>query len=1388
MKKLFAKTLLAVAFAIAASMPSMAQESFAYQAVIRNAGGELITNKDVNLKFSLMQGGKTYYVETQKAKTNQYGNINVNIGAGTVVEGSMANVPLHTLDITLKVEVDEAGGTNFVTLGETKIAPVPYAMYATTGGSLLQSSATNDGENLFEVTDRNGNTVFAVTPNGIVVYVDDTPESKAARSGFIVTGRTATKAGQTNDYFAVTADGTQVFVDDDPSKAARSGFLVTGRMASKAGNEADNKSRTATKGADADLFAIDGSLTTVYVDDLDSNQDDSKAARSGFLVTGRMATTKGEAVSYVDVNGESTSLRTETMIVANIAPSTEPTTEAPAPVITITNRQVEMKSDIVMEGDVFQTTEFEGEKADFEICLTRYMSSHILLDSLLKWGGVTDEINKEQFNMPGHLKYVVDGSYVYDASESDYYSAPLQFDANGNKNTDWREFVLEVGLDESEYLVFYSRCSTDVKMQVPIQFALSYTDNENQSHDIMFNVNVKFDKMFYPYAVEKGTAKYLFTQTRLGNTEPDVVDYCFNNYGYDDFWGIRDDENMGDEDNAGRGVYSLISHFNKYAEEYSSGVDYTNGILLWAKYNGEEKKTWQFWQANSEFYYPLFSLEGVNTNSGIYELNNNGAISGLWDDYGHLNMVYVKHVGDDEIYIGNNNTPFTVEIYQYHEGAETKLTTYTYYVYKGVVLKINVKNPGDDDGTDVLVCTEFTEGESEPSFHRWLKNSGVTDYGQWAQFNCVNEIEGHPYVDLDLPSGNLWAAINVGAPSPYDWGDYLAWGKTAEQNSYEQSNVATQMNNDNDAAYQWGYNEKTNISHFCMPTSADWQELIDECLWVWVEGEDGVRVYSTAEYPQNKGKSMHVEAKVLYSDDPHGGDDIDEATMALRMILNGEHLFLPVSGFYDNTNNNNADMGYYWSSTTGTDNTVANILSFAKNNNNNGTPAFGQIGTNKRYQGLQVRAVAHKGKTVYIDSNAPNNYGSGTESDPYKKIDYAMSSAIGDKYTTYTFKLKGELDPLNIYVNHSQEFRKIILEGQSGFDENGLPKDKIKGNFENCAVKVNSGNVVIRNLLITGGGVPANQTEQCDVIGGGIYVGATARVELESGAYVMNNQAGGTNGAFGGGVYIAYDDDNYTEYRGELIMYEGAVIANNSIGLDGTCTDGCGAGVYNDGLLKMYGGTIKDNSAGYCTKTNDNNGKTYCGMNGGGVYVTVNGRIEMYGGSIKDNKIATADDINVLLSNGDKIVDGLGGGICYIYNHGDYGHLTMTGGEISGNTVSDVCLGGSSTIYYPPFSMAGDAYVQNFYLAIMGTQTEQSFIQILGELTNETMNVTCASGESVETLSTTELQGTFDVFFGGYDGSLITKAIQKFNVTNVGYIIEQASYEGWANVGVLREE
>lgn len=46
------------------------------------------------------------------------------------------------------------------------------------------------------------------------------------------------------------------------------------------------------------------------------------------------------------------------------------------------------------------------------------------------------------------------------------------------------------------------------------------------------------------------------------------------------------------------------------------------------------------------------------------------------------------------------------------------------------------------------------------------------------------EIEDDRWVDLGLPSGILWAAYNVGATSPEDYGGYYAWGETEEKSSY----------------------------------------------------------------------------------------------------------------------------------------------------------------------------------------------------------------------------------------------------------------------------------------------------------------------------------------------------------------------------------------------------------------------------------------------------------------------------------------------------------------------------------------------------------------------------------------------------------------------------
>ena len=67
----------------------------------------------------------------------------------------------------------------------------------------------------------------------------------------------------------------------------------------------------------------------------------------------------------------------------------------------------------------------------------------------------------------------------------------------------------------------------------------------------------------------------------------------------------------------------------------------------------------------------------------------------------------------------------------------------------------------------------------------------TTYYGVIKSFTTAAHIfnsNGHEYVDLGLPSGTMWATMNVGASRPEDYGDYYAWGETTTKTSYTEDN------------------------------------------------------------------------------------------------------------------------------------------------------------------------------------------------------------------------------------------------------------------------------------------------------------------------------------------------------------------------------------------------------------------------------------------------------------------------------------------------------------------------------------------------------------------------------------------------------------------------
>ena len=139
---------------------------------------------------------------------------------------------------------------------------------------------------------------------------------------------------------------------------------------------------------------------------------------------------------------------------------------------------------------------------------------------------------------------------------------------------------------------------------------------------------------------------------------------------------------------------------------------------------------------------------------------------------------------------------------------------------------------------------------------------------------------GHDYVDLGLPSGLIWAACNVGASAPEEYGDYFAWGETepyyTEGHSQDRpcSNWKSGKSGYNWSNYMWCNGSEYTMTKYCtwsnygtfdyktvlesaddaatanwggswrMPTEDELNELINNCTWTrtTLNGVNGYKV------------------------------------------------------------------------------------------------------------------------------------------------------------------------------------------------------------------------------------------------------------------------------------------------------------------------------------------------------------------------------------------------------------------------------------------------------------------------------------------------------------------------------------------------------------------
>ena len=265
-----------------------------YQAVIRDAEGKIIADKEVGIQVSILKestNGTAVYTEAFKPKTNQFGLINLIIGKDQAKSGEYSSIDWSAANYFLKIELDAEGGTTYKEMGTSQLLSVPYANYAFNSASSWEDAEANvstknkvkvisDGKNpeapLLEVVNAKGETIFAVYENGVKIILDEETGGEKTRGGFAISGRTTTK-GEEADILTVTPSLTQVFVSETSTKT-RGGFAISGR--------------TTTKGT-KELINVTPNETTIYVD------EPTAKTRGGFAISGRTTTKAGGEILLI---------------------------------------------------------------------------------------------------------------------------------------------------------------------------------------------------------------------------------------------------------------------------------------------------------------------------------------------------------------------------------------------------------------------------------------------------------------------------------------------------------------------------------------------------------------------------------------------------------------------------------------------------------------------------------------------------------------------------------------------------------------------------------------------------------------------------------------------------------------------------------------------------------------------------------------------------------------------------------------------------------------------------------------------------------------------------------------------------------------------------------
>ena len=185
----------------------------------------------------------------------------------------------------------------------------------------------------------------------------------------------------------------------------------------------------------------------------------------------------------------------------------------------------------------------------------------------------------------------------------------------------------------------------------------------------------------------------------------------------------------------------------------------------------------------------------------------------------------------------------------------------------------------------VYANTNYITCEKHEEFLAWLEKQGKSKTSDTLIWGCV---------DLGLPSGTLWAAMNVGASNETDAGLYFAWGETQ---GYAASQVGV------DKIFTWNdykFGKWNDLSKYNSTDGLTTLEPTDDAAYALSNGQ-----YIMPTKEQFEELIEHTTSR--WDDDRKGYVFVSK--------INGSELFFPAAGLCkDGSVNDVGDFGFLWGS------------------------------------------------------------------------------------------------------------------------------------------------------------------------------------------------------------------------------------------------------------------------------------------------------------------------------------------------------------------------------------------------------------------------------------------------------------------------------------------